>query len=155
MTELPGADRRRVTVALPRAPRPLPSLVGDEDLLYLVLANVLSNAVKYSAEQDAIEVRGREEEGTILLEVADTGRGIPADELETVWEELGRSRESRGIDGSGLGLPLVRAIVERHGGSATLESWHGEGSRLTLRLPVAGPAGHSTRTGDERPRAPR
>ncbi len=155
MGELPGAERRRVTIALPRAPRPLPRLVGDEDLLYLVLANALSNAVKYSAGQDAIEIRGREEEGMILLEIADTGRGIPADELETVWEELGRSRESRGIDGTGLGLPLVRAILERHGGSATLESWHGEGSTLTLRLPVAGPVGEAARTGGGSPRAPR
>lgn len=155
MTELPGAGSRRVTVALPRAPRPLPPLVGDEDLLYLVLANALSNAVKYSEQQDAIEVRGREEDGMILLEIADTGHGIPADELETVWEELSRSRESRGIEGAGLGLPLVRAILERHGGAATLESWHGEGSTLTLRLPVAGPAAEPARTGDEDPRAPR
>src|SRR5699024_8649719 len=155
MAELPGADRRRVTVALPRAPRPLPHLVGDEDLLYLVLANALSNAVKYSEEQDAIEIRGREEDGTILLEIADTGHGIPADELETVWEELSRSRESRGIEGTGLGLPLVRAILERHSGAATLESWHGEGSTLTLRLPVAGPVEEPVRTGDEGPRAHR
>lgn len=155
MAELPGAAGRRVTVALPRAPRPLPPLVGDEDLLYLVLSNALSNAVKYSEEQDAIEIRGREEDGTVLLEIADTGRGIPADELETVWEELSRSRESRGIEGAGLGLPLVRAILERHGGTATLESWHGEGSTLTLRLPVAGPAGEHARAGDERPRTPR
>ena len=155
MTELLGAGSRRVTVALPRAPRPLPPLVGDEDLLYLVLANALSNAVKYSEEQDAIEVRGREEDGMILLEIADTGRGIPADELGTVWEELSRSRESRGIEGTGLGLPLVRAILARHGGRATLESWHGEGSTLTLRLPVAGPVEAPARTGDEDPRAPR
>src|SRR5699024_10788473 len=155
MTELPGAVSRQVTVALPRAPRPLPHLVGDEDLLYLVLANALSNAVKYSEEQDAIEVRGREEDGMILLEIADTGDGIPADELETVWEELSRSRESRGIEGTGLGLPLVRAILERHGGTATLASWHGEGSTLTLRLPVAGPPDEPVRTEYEEPRAPR
>src|SRR5699024_8769607 len=79
------------------------------------------------ARRHAPEIRGREEDGTILLEIADTGHGIPADELETVWEELSRSRESRGIEGTGLGLPLVRAILERHGGRATLESWHGEG----------------------------
>src|SRR5699024_3902838 len=155
MTELPGAVSRQVTVALPRAPRPLPHLVGDEDLLYLVLANALSNAVKYSEEQDAIEVRGREEDGMILLEIADTGHGIPADELETVWEELSRSRESRGIEGTGLGLPLVRAILERHGGTETLESRHGERSTRTLRLPVAGPPDEPVRTEHEEPGAPR
>ena len=139
MRELPDATGRRITAALPRAPRPLPTIIGDEDLLFLVLANTLSNAVKYSRADDAIEVRGRAEDDQVILEIADTGRGIAADELALVWEELGRSRESHGIEGSGLGLPLVRAIVERHGGAVSLESWHGEGSTLTLRLPVAGP----------------
>lgn len=139
MRELPDATRRTITAALPRAPRPLPMIMGDEDLLFLVLANTLSNAVKYSRADDAIEVRGRAEDDHVILEIADTGRGIAADELALVWEELGRSREAHGIEGSGLGLPLVRAIVERHGGAVSLESWHGEGSTLTLRLPVAGP----------------
>src|SRR5699024_5622301 len=130
-------------------------LVGDEDLLYLVLANALSNAVKYSEEQDAIEVRGREEAGMILLEIADTGHGIPADELGTVWEGLSRSRESRGIEGTGLGLPLGRAIRVRPGGTATLAAWRGEGSTLTLRLPVPGPPGEPVRTEHGEPRAPR
>ena len=139
MRELPDATGRRISVALPRAPRPLPTIIGDEDLLFLVLANSLSNAVKYSRADDAIEVRGRAEDDQVILEIADTGRGIAADELALVWEELGRSRESHGIEGSGLGLPLVRAIVQRHGGAVSLESWHGEGSTLTLRLPVGGP----------------
>ena len=139
MRELPDATGRRISVALPRAPRPLPTIIGDEDLLFLVLANSLSNAVKYSRADDAIEVRGRAEDDQVILEIADTGRGIAADELALVWEELGRSRESHVFEGSGLGLPLVRAIVQRHGGAVSLESWHGEGSTLTLRLPVGGP----------------
>lgn len=136
IAESPGAQERRVTVSLPTAPRPLPQVVGDEDLLFLSLVNVLSNAVKYSSPGDAIEVRGRSEHGAVILEIADTGRGIAAEEQELVWEELGRSREAHGIDGSGLGLPMVRAILERHGGSAHLESWHGEGSTVTLALPT-------------------
>lgn len=138
LRELPGTAERQLVVSLPRAPRPLPPITGDDDLLFLAVSNVLGNAVKYSAPGDAVEVRGREEEGWLVLEVADTGRGIPDDELEVVWEELGRGREVRGVEGSGLGLPLVRAIVRRHGGECTLQSWHGEGSTVTLRLPVAG-----------------
>lgn len=134
--ELAGAAQRRTSVALPRAPRPLPHINGDDDLLFLALSNVLANAVKYSAPGDAIEVRGRESEGWVVLEVADTGRGIRPEELELVWEELGRSREVREVEGSGLGLPMVRAIVGRHGGTASLESWHGEGSTVTIRLPA-------------------
>lgn len=134
--ELAGAAQRRISVALPRAPRPLPHINGDDDLLFLALSNVLANAVKYSAPGDAIEVRGRESEGWVVLEVADTGRGIRTEELDLVWEELGRSREVREVAGSGLGLPMVRAIVGRHGGTASLESWHGEGSTVTIRLPA-------------------
>lgn len=139
ITETPGAEQRRLTVSLPTAPRPLPALVGDEDLLFLALVNVLANAVKYSGDGDAIEVRGRTVEENVVLEIADTGRGITTEELDLVWEELGRAQEARGIEGSGLGLPMVRAIIERHGGTAHLDSWYGEGSTVTLTLPVAGP----------------
>lgn len=135
--ELPGAAERRFTLSLPRAPRPLPPVIADSDLLFLALSNLVGNAVKYSRPGDAIEVRGRAEDVAVVLEVADTGRGIPADEVELVWNELERSREARGTEGSGLGLPMVRAIIERHGGSAHLESWHGEGSTVTVRLPAA------------------
>lgn len=137
--DLPGAEARRWEVAFPTAPRPLPPVHGDEDLLFLALLNVLGNAVKYSADGDAIEVRGQAEDGAVVLEIADTGRGIPPAEQQLVWEELGRAQEARGIDGSGLGLPMVRAILERHGGAATLESWHGEGTLIRLRLPAAAP----------------
>lgn len=138
--DLPGAEARRWEIAFPTAPRPLPPVRADEDLLFLALLNVLGNAVKYSADDDAIEVRGQAEDGAVVLEIADTGRGIPPAEQQLVWEELGRAQEARGIDGSGLGLPMVRAILERHGGTATLESWHGEGTLIRLRLPAAPPA---------------
>lgn len=136
LRELPGADQRQIVVSLPRAPRPLPVLRGDDDLLFLAMSNVLANAVKYSTPGDTVEIRGRETDGWLVLEVADTGRGIPAEELDVVWEELGRGREAQGVEGSGLGLPLVRAIVRRHGGECTLESWHGEGSTVSIRLPL-------------------
>lgn len=134
--EAPGGHERTLTAALPVAPRPLPEITGDPDLLFLAFTNVIANAVKYSEPGATVEVRGHYEAPWVTLEFADTGRGIPPDEVELVWEELGRSRESRGIPGSGLGLPLVRAIIERHGGSATMESWHGEGSTVTVRLPA-------------------
>lgn len=134
--EIPGARERRFQVSPPQAPRPLPHVRGDSDLLFLAVSNVLSNAVKYSPPGAHIEVRGREESGWVVIECADTGRGIAPDEIETVWEELGRSREVRGTEGSGLGLPMVRAIIERHRGTASLQSWYGQGSTVTLRLPA-------------------
>lgn len=137
LAERPETAQRRVVVSLPQAPRPLPQVHGDDDLLFLAVSNVLGNAVKYSAPGDSVEVRGREDDGWVELEIADTGRGIPEDELDLVWEELGRGREARGTEGSGLGLPLVRAIVGRHGGLCELRSWHGQGSTVTIRLPAA------------------
>ncbi|MGD8148988.1 sensor histidine kinase [Ornithinimicrobium sp. Y1694] len=118
LRELPGTAERKAVVSLPRAPRPLPTITGDDDLLFLAVSNVLSNAVKYSSAGDTVEVRGRADEDWLVLEVADTGRGIPEQEQELVWEELGRGQEARRIEGSGLGLPLVRAIA-RDGTAAT------------------------------------
>jgi two-component system OmpR family sensor kinase len=68
--------------------------------------------------------------------VADTGPGIPEDETPRVWDELHRGRAARGIPGSGLGLALVRAIVERHGGQVTIRSRLGQGTVVRVRLPV-------------------
>jgi signal transduction histidine kinase len=70
------------------------------------------------------------------VEVADTGLGVPPDELPHVFEELYRGQEARGVKGSGLGLALVKAVVERHGGSVTARSRPGQGSVFILRLPV-------------------
>ena len=139
LREQPGAEERQIVLSLPRAPRPLPVVTGDDDLLFLAVSNLLANAVKYSSVGDTVEVRGRTDDGWLVLEIADTGTGIAADELDVVWEELGRGRDAlaTSVDGSGLGLPLVRAIIRRHGGQATLESWHGEGTTATLRLPLA------------------
>ncbi|MGO1199583.1 MAG: sensor histidine kinase [Dermabacteraceae bacterium] len=84
-------------------------------------------------------MRGRAADDVVVLEIADTGRGIAPEELDLVWEELGRAQEARSVEGSGLGLPMVRAIIERHGGRAGLDSWLGEGSTVTLTLPTQGP----------------
>lgn len=137
--DTPGGSARTLSLAVPRAPRPLPAVRADEDLLFLAVTNVLGNALKYSAPGDAVEVRARQDDDTVVLEIADTGRGIAPEHHDLVWEELGRAPDARDVPGSGLGLPMVRAILQRHGGAAHLESWPGEGSTVILRLPVAGP----------------
>lgn len=134
--ELPEARDRVFDLSFPRAPRPLPAVAGDTDLLFLAIYNLAANSVKYSDPGDRIELRGSEDEGTVVLEVADTGRGIPDDEHDSVWEELARGTHTRDVSGSGLGLPFVRAIIERHGGEIELRSRLGEGTVVKVRLPA-------------------
>ena len=133
-TVVPG-DREMV-VAFPRAPRPLPPVRGDRDLVFLAIYNVVSNAVKYSSPGATLEVRGMEERGYVVVDVSDTGRGIPASEVDQVWGELARSKEVRHIPGNGLGLPMVAAVLRRLGGSCELSSIQGRGTTGRMRLPL-------------------
>jgi two-component system OmpR family sensor kinase len=133
----PGAAGRSLRLTLPQAPWPLPHIQGDRDLLFLALHNLMDNALKFSGAGNTIEMRAHEDGSSIVVDVADTGPGIPAEEIDQVWEELYRGQGARSIPGSGLGLPLVRAIVTRHGGQVGLRSRAGQGTVVTLRLPVS------------------
>jgi signal transduction histidine kinase len=130
------AEDRRFNLLMPKAPWPLPQVAGDRDLLLLVLHNLVDNAFKFTFPGDTIEVRAFEAEAAVVIEVADTGPGIPEAELRHVWEELYRGERARAVPGSGLGLALVRAIIERHGGSVAVRSRLTQGTVFTLRLPV-------------------
>ena len=134
--EQPGADARALTLTLPQAPWPVPDISGDWDLLFLATYNLMDNALKFTRPGDTLEVRASDDGAFVVIQVADTGPGIPAQELPRVWEELYRGQGARGVPGSGLGLALVRAIVERHGGQVTLRSRAGQGTVVTMRLPV-------------------
>jgi signal transduction histidine kinase len=111
----------------------------DRNRMRQVLANLLDNAVKYTRGGGSIEISAREEPGWIVLAVSDTGAGIPAEELPHVWDRLYRGDKSRSTRGLGLGLSLVRAIVEAHGGYVQVSSTVGCGSRFELRLPAEAP----------------
>jgi two-component system OmpR family sensor kinase len=136
--EKPESEDRRVTLTLPQAPWPLPTVMADRDLLYLAVYNLLDNALKFTRPGDTVEVRAFEDGASVVIEVADTGPGIPEDELPHVWEELYRGQGARAAPGSGLGLALVRAIVELHGGQINLRSRAGQGTVFTVRLPIKG-----------------
>lgn len=133
--EKPGASGRKIQLIVPHAPWPLPAISGDYDLLFLAFHNLLDNAIKFCQPGDAIEVRGREDGSHVVVEVADTGPGIDSSDLPHVWEELYRGEHGRVAPGSGLGLAMVRAIVERHGGLVSLDSKVGQGTVMTVRLP--------------------
>lgn len=137
LRELPAAAQRRISLSLPLAPWPLPVIPGDRDLLFLAVHNLATNAVKFSRPGDAVELRATDEGNHVLIEVADTGSGMAADEQGQVWHELARGRAARGVPGSGLGLAMVRTVVARHGGTVGLHSRDGHGTSVRVRLPVA------------------
>ena len=131
-----SAKNRRLTLITPNAPWPLPEINGDPDLLLLAIHNLLDNAIKFTSPGDTIEIRASDDESGIVIEVADTGPGIPENEINQVWEELYRSEQARSVSGSGLGLSLVRAIIEKHGGKVALRSKSDQGTVFSVRLPT-------------------
>ena len=137
----PGAGEHQIRLIVPQAPWPLPAISGDWDLIFLAMYNLLDNAVKFCQPGATIEVRGREDGRFVMIEVADTGPGIETGELPHVWEELYRGQHGRTVPGSGLGLAMVRAVVERHGGVISVESKVDQGTVVTVRLPVEQTAG--------------
>jgi two-component system, OmpR family, sensor kinase len=136
VAEIPEARERIIRVTVPRAPWPLPLVDGDRDLLFIAVQNLVANAVKFSAPGDTVEVRASDDSDALLLEVADTGAGIPADEIGQVWQELARGRAARSLPGTGIGLALVRVIVIRHGGQVAIRSRDCQGTVVEIRLPV-------------------
>jgi signal transduction histidine kinase len=108
----------------------------DRTRMRRVLANLLDNALKYTPPGGRVTLATRATEDAVIFTVRDTGIGIPAEELPRIWERLYRGDKSRSARGLGLGLSLVKAIVEAHGGVVTVESEPERGSTFALRLPA-------------------
>jgi signal transduction histidine kinase len=109
----------------------------DRTRMRQVIANLLDNGVKYTPAGGKVEIATRLEGGEVLLSVRDTGIGISPDDLPRIWERLYRSDKSRSERGLGLGLSLVKAIVQAHRGDVTVESAPDKGSSFVLHLPAA------------------
>ncbi len=133
---LPGADKRNWSYSIPRAPWPLPEIRGDRDLLFLAFHNLLDNAVKFTRPNDMIELRAFEDNQMVFIEVADSGQGIPDQDIPHIWEELYRGEAARSIPGSGLGLSLALAIIKRHNGQVSLSTRNRQGTKFTIKLPI-------------------
>ena len=118
---------------------------GDRLQLISLVHNIIENAVKYSEENSQVEVTldFSKDSSTVCLNVVDSGIGIPEIELERVFERFYRvdRARSRQSGGTGLGLSIVRNIATRHGGSVKIDSVEGEGTTVTVDLPVIIPIG--------------
>nr|WP_179894417.1 HAMP domain-containing sensor histidine kinase [Streptomyces sp. or20] len=139
------AENAGVTLAV-TATAPGRALRADPVRLRQAVGNLVSNAVRHTPEGGRVTLRAyahEEGDGTVLVEVADTGSGIPPEDLPHVFDRFWRAEKSRSrrTGGSGLGLAIVRKLVEAHGGTVDATSVEGEGSTFVLRLPGTTPSG--------------
>jgi signal transduction histidine kinase len=101
-----------------------------------VVFNLVSNAVKFTPPGGRIDVFARLDDDQVEIAVADTGAGIAEEELETIFEEFKQAMDGRRAEGTGLGLPLSRKLVELHGGRLWAETTAGNGSTFRFTLPI-------------------
>jgi len=118
-----------LTVALP--------VHADPDRLHQAVTNLLANAARYCRPGDRVTIRGHRSGELAVLEIADTGPGIPADELPHVFQRLWRGHHARHVAGTGIGLAVVRELVTAHGGTVSAASPTGGGTTVTIQLPLA------------------
>jgi two-component system sensor histidine kinase BaeS len=110
-------------------------VLGDPRRLHQVVTNLLANAAKYTPAGGSVTIRASTDGSDAVLEVADTGPGIPDNERLLVWERFYRGKSGRLADGSGIGLAVVKELVDAHGGEVSVDEAPGGGARFTVRLP--------------------
>ena len=130
------AEEKRITVTT-GLNGPCDAVV-DATRMRQVFANLLDNALKYTPEGGKVSLACAVESGGVIVRVRDSGVGIPPDEQPRIWERLYRGDKSRSQRGLGLGLSLVKAIVEAHRGTVLVQSLPGEGSEFVVHIPQAG-----------------
>ncbi len=147
-----AVDDRRFQLNLAAVPK---RIAGDRDRLEQVLGNLMENAVKYSPDGGEILVSVEDRGDQLVTSVADHGIGIPSDELGLVFERFHRGRQvsSTNYGGLGLGLYITKQVVERHGGTISVESREGQGTTFSFSLPVAPAAVDQAGVGGEEPQA--
>jgi len=133
----PQADAKKIRLEADLAPVFF-RVHGDRDMVYQAVLNVVSNAIKYTPDQGRVAISTHLADGSVVVDVTDTGMGIPEEEKDKIFEKFYRARHSaQAVSGTGLGLPLVKHIVETiHGGRVDVETEVGKGSTFRLYLPA-------------------
>ena len=137
---LPQANARSLTISFTERPADLPKVDADPERIRAVFQNLLENAVKYSRAGGTIEIGTRQgSDGMILLTIKDDGIGIPKEQQKNIFNRFFRASNAvkAETDGSGLGLYIVKNIVERHGGKIWFESAEGQGVTFHFTLPIS------------------
>ena len=129
------AGRGGIALALTTEPAEI-TLTADERRVRQIVFNLLSNAIKFTPSGGRVDVSALAEDGRVEIAVTDTGPGIRSQDLETIFEEFEQTTDGKKAEGTGLGLPLSRKLVELHGGSLWVESEVGRGSTFRFTLPV-------------------
>lgn len=127
-------------IALSVSAPPELSLTADRNRMLQVLANLLDNAIKYTPSGGRVEIAASSDRYQVVITVTDTGIGIPPEDLVKIWDRLYRGDKSRSQRGLGLGLSLVKAIVQAHQGHVEVSNVIGQGAQFVLSLPVKTPA---------------
>jgi signal transduction histidine kinase len=130
------AERNGLRLTLNVAPQ-LPRIHADSRRVRQILLNLISNSIKFTPEGGEIKISAAIRNGELVLTIADTGIGMSADDIPKALTRFGQidSRLSRKYDGTGLGLPLSKRLVELHGGVLEIESIVGTGTTVTVRFP--------------------
>jgi signal transduction histidine kinase len=128
------AEEKHITITLD-LPEHL-QVNADYARIQQVIANLLDNALKYSDNSGQVTITARRENANAVITISDRGIGIPAHEIEKIWDRLYRGDRSRSQRGLGLGLSFVRAIVQAHGGTVHVQSAINKGSTFTVMLPA-------------------
>lgn len=141
----PLARKRDIKLTVECSGEVPPSMAIDVEKMERVVFNIVSNAFKYTPDNGAITVRAGMDGGSLVIEVADTGKGIPVDDIDKIFDRFYQVDKVR-PQGSGIGLSLAKAFVELHGGRISVSSVPGEGSEFRVEIPVTHVASEAAET---------
>lgn len=132
----PQADNKGIQLIY-NCPSNMPPVMADEDRIQQVLMILIDNGIKYTGTGGSVVVTAEEGRDFVTVKVSDTGVGIPAEDLEYIWDRFYKADKARGKDGAGLGLAIAKEIIQLHGGSVGVKSQIGQGSVFQFTIKKA------------------